>query len=295
MSDCYHIYTHNDLDGAVSLLTFMWSKPKDSSFQYTSITNLGIDKLKKDIANSHNLSNIYILDLGLREDFLPELDQPNITIIDHHKSSEKFIDRFKHAKILYKEYTSNALFTYTLFKDTLNLTKEQKTLIALADDFDCNRLKYADSHSLNLIFWNLYQSNFNGFIKDYYNGFKPITPHQQKAINFLKKEAAAEAEKVSMYFGKVEIDGKDKIVYAAMMDKSVTQVMELLMDKYKPDIFFAINPKSQKVSIRQYNTENPIDLGKFAEKYCKGGGHPNASAGIITPLFMEFTKNLKPI
>lgn len=295
MSDCYHIYTHNDLDGAVSLLAFMWSKPKGTSFQYNSITNMGIDKLKRDIANSHNLANIYVLDLGLREEFFPELDQPNITIIDHHKSSEQFVDRFKHARIIYKEYSSNALLTYRLFKDKINATKEQKTLIALADDFDCNRLELADSYDLNIIFWNLYQSRFNEFIKDYYDGFKPITPHQRKAIDFIKREAALEADKVPIYSGTLKIEGKDKKVYAAMIEKSVTQVMEIIMNKYKPDIFFSINPKSEKVSIRQYNTEDPVDLGKFAEKYCKGGGHPNASAGVITPLFMELTKNLKPI
>ena len=295
MSDCYHIYTHNDLDGAVSLLAFMWSKPKGTSFQYTSITNMGIDKLKRDIANSHDLSNIYVLDLGLREEFLPDLDQPNITIIDHHKSSEKFVERFKHAKIIYKEYTSNALLTYRLFKDTINASKEQKTLIALADDFDCNRLELPDSYDLNILFWTYFQGDFAGFVKNYYNGFKPITDHQRRAINHIKREAALEAEKVPLYSGTINFGGKQKLVYAGMMEKSAPQVMEILMSKYKPDIFFSINPKSEKVSIRQRNPENPIDLGKFAEKFLNGGGHPNAAAGVITPLFMELTKNLKPL
>lgn len=296
MSNCYHIYTHNDLDGAVSLLAFMWSKPKDASFQYKAITNMGIDKLKKDIANSHNLSNVYVLDLGLREEFFPELDNPNITIIDHHKSSEKFVDKFKHAKILYKEYSSNALLTYRLFKETINATKEQKTLIALADDYDCNRLDLPDSHALNSVFWNMYQNNFNGFIKDYYNGFMGITEQQRKMIAYIKREAAIEADRVPVFKGTINMGGKEKVVCAAMMEKSVIHVMEILMERHKPDIFFSINPKSEKVSIRQYNTlENPIDVGKFAEKFCNGGGHPNASAGVITPLFMELTKNLKPI
>ena len=98
-----------------------------------------------------------------------------------------------------------------------------------------------------------------------------------------------------LYSGMINFGEKNKLVYAGMMEKSSPQVMEIIMKKYKPDIFFAINPKSEKVSLRQCNPENPIDLGKFAEKFCNGGGHPNASAGVITPLFMELTKNLKPL
>ena len=225
MSDCYHIYTHNDLDGAVSLLAFMWSKPKGTSFQYTSITNMGIDKLKKDIVNSHDLANIYVLDLGLREDFFPELDRPNITIIDHHKSSEKYVERFKHAKVIYR-----------LFKDTISATKEQKTLIALADDFDCNRLELPDSYDLNILFWTYFQGDFAGFVKYYYDGFRPITDHQRKAINHIKREAAIEAEKVPLYSGMINFGEKNKLVYAGMMEKSSPQVMEIIMKKYKPDI-----------------------------------------------------------
>jgi hypothetical protein len=60
-------------------------------------------------------------------------------------------------------------------------------------------------------------------------------------------------------------------------------------------LFFFINLKNEKVSIRQCNDENPIDCGAFATKICNGGGHTNAAAGVITPLFMEVTKNLKPL
>ena len=44
----YHVFTHKDLDGAVSLLTFIWSKP-DSNITFQEITNLEIDKIKKHI------------------------------------------------------------------------------------------------------------------------------------------------------------------------------------------------------------------------------------------------------
>ena len=295
MAKCHHIFTHNDLDGAVSVLVYMWSQPKEDSFQYTPISNLEISKLKREIKNSHNPSKIYVFDIGLREEFFPELDQSHIIFIDHHKSSEKFVERFTKSQVIYTEYSSNALLMYRLFKDRMHVTDEQKTLVALTDDFDSYKLQLPYSYDLNILFWSEYQNRFSDFIKDYYNGFKPFTENQKRAIAFIKKEAAEEASKVSVFYGELMISGNLKRTCAAMIDRIVPQVMEVLIKKYSPDLFFFINTKNEKVSIRQCSQESPIDCGAFAEKICNGGGHPNAAAGMITPLFMEITKNLKPI
>lgn len=297
MSACHHIFTHNDLDGAGSVLVYMWNKPKEDSFQYTPISNLEISKLKREISNTHNPSNISILDLSLREEFLPELDKKYITIIDHHKSSEEFIEKFKNSKIIHKEYTSNTLLMYKIYKQTndLKLTDAQKILVALINDFDCYKLERPESYDLNVLFWSEYQNKFSDFIKDYYQGFKPFTDKQKRAISYIKKEAAREAEKIKIYYGNLNIGGKLKNTCACMVDRIVPQIIEVLAQKYKPDIFFFINPKNEKISIRQYTQTDPIDCGKFAKKICEGGGHANAAAGKLTPLFMEVTKNLKPI
>ena len=297
MTNCHHIFTHNDLDGAGSALVYMWNKPKDHSFQCNPISNLEIPKLKKEISNTHNPSGIHILDLGLREEFLPELDQEYITIIDHHKSSEEFISRFKKSKIIYKDYTSNTLLMYKFYKQSSNLelTNPQKLLIALINDFDCYKLEIPQSYDLNILFWSEYQNRFSDFIKDYYDGFKPFTEKQKRAIDFIKKEAAEEASKLKVYYGEVNIQGKSKKVFACMVEKIVPQIMEILSQKYKPDLFFFINIKNEKVSVRQYNPENSVDCGAFAKNICEGGGHYNAAAGKLTPLFMELMKNLKPV
>lgn len=295
MAKCHHIYSHNDLDGAVSVLVYMWSKPKEDTFQYTPISNMDIDRLKNDIKNTHNPSETIILDLGLREEFLPDLDLSHVTFVDHHKSSEEFVDKFKKAKILYKEYSSNTLLLYKLLKDSLNLTEDQKKLVVLADDFDSYKLQIKDSYDLNIIFWTEYQNRFSDFIKDYYNGFKPFLDNQKRSISFIKREAASQAERTPVYFGEVTISGKKKKVCAAMVEKIVPYMMDVLIQKYSPDLFFFINIKNEKVSIRQCSKEDPIDCGAFAKKICEGGGHVNAAGGKITPLFMEITKNLKPV
>jgi oligoribonuclease NrnB/cAMP/cGMP phosphodiesterase (DHH superfamily) len=296
MSKCYHVFTHNDLDGAVSLLTLMWSRPNDT-FHYFPVNNLDvIDKIRDNISNTHNKPTTFVLDLALREEFLPFLNESNITIIDHHKTSEKFVSKFNKSKVLCKEYSSNALLVRKIFAESSpELTQEQKMLIALADDFDSYKLQIPDSYDLNILFWSQYRNKFSEFIKDYSKGFKKITPEQRRAIDFIKKEASNEAEKIPLFYGELTIGGKQKKVYAGMVERIVPQVMDLLIQKYAPDIFFFINTKNEKVSIRQCTKTDPIDVGAFAERICEGGGHEYAAGGKITPLFMEVTKNLKPL
>jgi len=296
MSKCYHVFTHNDLDGAVSLLTLMWARP-DATFHYFPLNNLEIEtKIKEHFANTHNNPTTFVLDLALRDEFLPFLDQENVTFIDHHKSSERFVNKFKKAKVLYKEYSSNALLTRKLFMESSpELTQDQKMLIALADDFDSYKLQIPDSYDLNILFWSQYRNKFSGFIKDYSNGFKKITLDQKRAVDFIKREASQEADKVPIFMGDINIGNKKKKVCAGLVERIVPQVMDILIQKYAPDIFFFVNTKTEKVSIRQCSKEDPIDVGAFAEKICEGGGHEYAAGGKITPLFMEVTKNLKPL
>ena len=89
-SKCISAFTHKDLDGAVSLLVLLWALP-DSCINYKSITNLQIPTLISDIKSVNKQWSTYILDLSLRKEFLPDLDQEHITFFDHHESSLLYI------------------------------------------------------------------------------------------------------------------------------------------------------------------------------------------------------------
>lgn len=296
MANCYHAYTHKDLDGAVSLLTLLWALPEDT-ITYDCVNNLQIDHIKKSLDKVNRPCKTFILDLSLREEFLPDLDQENITFIDHHETSELFLPRFKNAKIIYKKMTSNALLMAQTFKGDRfpERSQEQKTLIALADDYDCYRLDIPQSYDLNIIFWSEYKNNFVKFIKDFYNGFRGFTPDQKRAISFLKKEAEEEANKLPLFEGYINFGSKKKKTLAVMAENFSNITNDLLMQRHKPDVFFFINSKTEKVSVRQHTFEDPINVGSFVEKICDGGGHQHAGGGVITPLFMEVTKNLVPV
>jgi putative IMPACT (imprinted ancient) family translation regulator len=291
----FQIFTHNDLDGAVSLLCFFWSNP-DAHIIFKEVNNLEIDLIKEGVKRNINQVPTYILDLKVRNLFLPELDKSFITIIDHHEESEKFISNFKNSKILYKNFTSNCLLVRKIFSDNCpTLTKEQKELLLLTDDYDSSSFKYTKSYDLNILFWNQYKNKFVDFIQDYKNGFKPFTKEQENLIKTVKIKANQESESLKKFTGELNIGKSKKNVLGVLSTNTNVLVIDILFKKYDPDILLYINTKTEKVLLKQKRDNDPIDLGKFSEKFCEGFGNTYKAIGKITPLFMELTKNLKPL
>lgn len=291
----YRIFTHNNLDGAVSLLTFIWSKP-NNTITYEAINNSEIDKIKNFIDRTVNPPDIYVFDLSLKEFFIKNLDRSFITFIDHHINSENYLNLFKNAKILYKNYSSNSLLVRKLFQETSpELTNKQKKLILLADDYDSFKLNFEESYDLNILFWTEYKNNFIKFINDYSKGFKPFTDEQKNKIKNVKISISSEAEKCSKFIGTLNIKGVEKTTMGVLTESLNILTIDHILKKYKPDLLFYINPKTENVILKQKRDEKCIDLGKFVEKFCEGTGHTYSARGKITPLFMELTKNLKPL
>jgi hypothetical protein len=291
----YKVFTHGDLDGAVSLLVFMWARSNDT-IEFEELYNTDyLEKLNKYVEKTYNPPSTLILDMALREE-LTQFDSSNFTFIDHHKTSENFISKFKQSKIIHKEYTSNAKWMYKFMsKDLSHLSKEQKYLVALADDFDSYTLQLPHSYDLNIIFWTEYKNKFSKFISDFKNGFKGFNQYQQNIIKLEKEAAQKEANKLSKFEGIINVGGIQKKTLAVIGEHFSSLVIDLIMKTYNPELFFFVNTKSERVNLRQNTKENPIDLGAFAEKICEGGGHSYSAGGKITPLFMEISKNLKPI
>ena len=152
-NNTYHVFTHKDLDGAVSLLTFLWSHP-NSNISYTEISNLETDKIKNYIDRTLSDHKIYIFDIPLKKEFLKDLDLSNVIYIDHHRATVELKENLKNAKVISEEYTSNCLLVRKTF-NSATLTTEQKKLILLADDYDSGVLKYEESKDLNILFWKL--------------------------------------------------------------------------------------------------------------------------------------------
>jgi hypothetical protein len=290
----YKVFTHGDLDGAVSLLCFLWKRP-DAVIEYEELFNNTIEeRLLVYNEKTINKPTTLVMDFSLRESFLNS-DSSEFVFIDHHKNSEKFFDKFKNAKVVFKETTSNTALMYNTFlKENNNLTKEQKYLIALANDFDCYELKFKDSYDLNILFWSEYRGNFSKFIKDYSSGFKPFTDSQRRLIENEKYLGCKLAESYQKFSGELKIKGENYKTIAVIGEKYNLLAIDCVINKYDPDIFFFINIKSEKVNMRKKPTIKDFEIGSFAEKVCEGGGNSNSAGGTLTPVFMEMMKNLKP-
>jgi hypothetical protein len=290
----YQVFTNKDLDGAVSLLTFLWSHPNDT-ITYQEVSNLDVKPIKEYVNKTINPPKTLLLNLYLRENFLTDIDQENIVIIDHHIDSEKYVDKFKKAKIIYSKYDSGSLFIRKLFQDLVELTIEQKKLILLADDFESRNYQFKESYDLNILFWTEFKNDFSRFIDAYKNGFKPFAKHQIEIIENAKKDAEKKFLETKCYSGQILIEGQPKKVLAAMTNKFNSIVIDKLIKKHQPDLLFYINTQTETVSIRQTKKSDIINLPNFVEKYCDGNGQMFAAGGKITPLFMELTKKLNPI
>lgn len=291
----YKVFTHGDLDGAVSLLCLLWSKP-EATIEYEELYNNTIEeRLINYNQKTINKPTTIIMDFSLRESFL-NFDYSEYIFLDHHKTSEKYVDKFKNAKVIYKNSNSNTGLVYSTFSKTLSsISKEQKYLVALTDDFDSYTLKLPHSYDLNILFWTEYRGQFSKFIQDYFKGFKPFTENQIKLINFEKNSACEQAEKLQKYEGTVTIKGEKYKSLAVVGEKYNHLVIDCLVKRNEPDLFFFINTKTEKVNLRKKSSITAFDLGTFAEKMCEGGGSSNSAGGKLTPLFMELTKNLKPV
>ena len=298
MTKTYLVFTHYDLDGAVSLLAFQWARPDCKIISYPmSNLDVGNGKIKKiyDTEGGSNFS-VVLLDLALREEFL-DMDLPNVTIIDHHASSADVIPKFKNAKILWKDTTSCAKWIYENFLKDKNLSKEQKALIALTDDFDCYALKDPRSYQLNMVFWECYRNKWETFVHDYRDGFVSFSLVQIKQIESVLRIADIQAENTKAYIGNVIIEGKEQCVAAFQLERNTSQLMDALQRMYpEQQAYFFINIKTGRISLRS-NMKHPdkVDVKTFAEKYCDGAGHVYASGGKITEKFLEITKNLHPV
>lgn len=291
----YQVFTNKSLDGAVSLLTFLWSKPNHTiSFRELSYSELS--DAKNQLKRTLNPPETFVFGLMPNNNFFPDFDESYITIIDHHKSSENLLQNFKKSKVLCKEYSSSSLLIRKLYLENApEFTEKQKKLILLADDYESLKLQFKESFDLNVLFLSEYKNNFSEFIKTYRDGFSSFTDIQKNKIDSVKNQIISESKKLQKFGGVLEIKGNKKNTLGIVITEFNNLIIDYIVQNNNFELFFFINTKAEKVIIKQKRSETPIDLSKFAEKFCEGGGNNYTATGKITPLFMELTKNLKPL
>lgn len=283
------IICHNDLDGVVSYLVMCWLYGKKLDVVGTTPAKLEQDY--DNLASSTTWDKIYFLDLDVSK-IGEKIDHKNAIVLDHHKTN---IYPFHNAVVrIYNETSCAKLIYDTFFKETgKGITSAQKTLVALADDWDSHTNSTPLSEGLNIVYHSM-SNKFQSFVEDYYDGFKPFDKFKQNTIALYKKHRSEYIKGLNPFFGKLEFEGqKDVKVGAVFCDQYVQECCDWLLTRC--DVAIAVLLKQNRISVRRNSSNNTVDVSKFVQRIAGGGGHEAAAGGNITEEFMEFTKMLKPL
>jgi oligoribonuclease NrnB/cAMP/cGMP phosphodiesterase (DHH superfamily) len=285
------VVTHTDLDGVVSYLVLCWLYGE--KLEVIGTTPMKLEQDYKKFIASKTFDKIYFLDLDVSK-IGESIDNKNTIILDHHKTN---LYPFKNAiNKIYNETSCAKLIYDTLLKPIgKDITIAQKTLIALADDWDSNACKTPLSKQLNIVYHSM-SNKFQSFVEDYYNGFQDFDKFKLNTITLYNKHCKEYIEQLSPYTGIVDFNDQKNIkVGAVFCDKYIQECCDWLLHKCKVDVAIAVIVNQQRIAVRRHPSIDKLDVSKFVQRVANGGGHEAAAGGNITEEFIEFTKMLKQI
>ena len=286
------VITHTDLDGVVSYLVLCWFYGKKLDVLGTTPAKLEQD-YDKLVSSGKTWKTLYCLDLDVSK-IGSKIDKKNTVIFDHHKTN---IYQFENAITrIYNETSCAKLLYDSIFKGSdKQITAKQKTLIALADDWDSNTKATPLSEGLNIVYHSM-SKKFDSFVEDYFCGFEQFDKFKLNTIDLYKKHRKEYLDSLSPFIGNVEFDGeKDIKVGAVFCNKFVQECCDWLFLAHDVDVAIAVLLEQNRIAVRRSSKNSKIDVSKFVQRIASGGGHEAAAGGNLTDEFIEFTKLLKPI
>lgn len=302
------IISDSDLDGSVSaLLIEKWYKAFNNNsiieHLHTNVKTFRTDITK--YTSNHNLDeyqSIYVLDLDVHEDY-KFIDFSNVVIVDHHKSHADNLHVYQNIKV--KNiciYPSCAKLVYDVFYKNndmgvdIELTKEEKILVLLTNDYDSYELKLKQSLPLNIVYWSYTGDRYGKFVEDFGNGFKEFLPKHLNMIAIWKNKFKETLENLMVFESVINIDNKEYKCCSIFGDFAINELSAHLFKRYNCDVVIVINQKSQRVYMRRNKNCN-ADMSKFALSMSdkEAGGHEAAAGCKLNNNIMELTKSFKRV
>lgn len=280
------VVVHNDLDGVVSYLVLCWLYGQ--KLEVLGTTPIKLEEDYDKLAARKTWDKIYFLDLDVSK-IGEKIDKKNTVILDHHKTN---LYPFQNAIARIYNETSCAKLIYDTFFKSSNrqITSAQKTLIALADDWDSATKATPLSENLNIVYHSM-SNKFNSFVEDYYDGFVPFDKFKDNTIALYKKHRKEYINTLNPFFGQIEFEGQQNVkVGAVFCDKYVQECCDWLLQSC--DVAIAVLLNQKRIAVRRNSQNTTIDVSKFVQRIAGGGGHEAAAGGNLTEDFMEFTKML---
>ena len=299
------IISDSDLDGSVSaLLVDKWWKINNPNSTvdhlHTNVKTFRTDLAKFKI--DHNIDSYYrvvVLDLDIHADY-EFIDYSNVAIIDHHISHFENIHVYKNASVLnVKVYSSCAKLVYDVFYKinyNVELTKEEKLLVLLADDYDSYELKLKQSLPLNIVYWSYTGNRYEKFIADFGDGFKGFNDKHLNMISIWKNRFKEAIDGLMVFESNIKIDDIAYKCCSIFGDFAINELASYIFKKYQCDVVMIINQKTQRVYMRR-NKNCSADMSKFVLSVSdrEAGGHEAAAGCKLNDNIMELTKEFKRI
>lgn len=289
-----YVFTHTDLDGVCSYLVLCWVYGKKLNVIGTTPRTLEQDFLQ--FKSKHETwEKLYFLDLDVSK-IGHLIDHKNTLIFDHHKTN---IYQYKNAITkIYNETSCAKLLYNTFFNNELinkKLTKAQKMLVALADDWDSHSNSTPMSKKLNIVYHSM-SNKFNSFVEDYYNGFRSFDKFKENIVLLYNKHEAEYLNTLTPFFGSIEFqDEKDVKVGAVFCNKFVQECCDWMFSKFDVDVAIAVMVEQKRIAVRRSPRNQTIDVSQLVQRISSGGGHAAAAGGELTEPFIMFTKQLRTL
>ncbi len=312
----YHL-SHTDLDGyGCQMVTNHFFKNVEFlNSNYGKEINERINQIINSIATNEIQNNlILITDLNLTVEQAKELEgkvktnqkEVKLLLLDHHKSGQDSANEYDW---YYLDHTRSATkITYDFFSAIMSTNRELSKLVDVINavdiwlddqpEFELGKVclgLISGAKEINRIMFNKENSDYMfNILKEIQPYFDKNNPHiaLDEATHKIKKDyfRIGEDDTLSNLVSKCNVDmltkNRDKMTikygeFKGILTYNIGNVSVIGNDflKANPDFDFFMDITSRKtISLR---ANGKIDVSKMAGRIGNGGGHPNASGGLL--------------
>ena len=297
----HHIFTGTDIDSCTSYLLFNWFSKKRIPVTYVSR-----DTIKEKVSaffKDENQAGKIVYFINLDTSNIHELvNRGNVVIIDHHPDHIAKKDKYTNCKLIMKEFTSCSKFLFNILSQKFDndLTKNQKVLMLLVDDYESYNFKLNGSYELGIIYDNLQGDKPTRFYSLYKDGFNGFSGNDLKLIEYYKDKFNKLKSELSVFTAApTYIKGLSKYkksysYVSTFATGYVNEISDYLTDKYNADICIVTNLETKRVFIRRAK-KCDANLKYLAALICNGWGYHYAAGGRVTDKFLTFSKLFFPV
>jgi len=289
-----YLFTDHDLDGAGCYYILRSYLGDDFDIIQTSEKKFADDF--SSLSNKDTYKKIYIFDLDVIVDHLDLIDLNNVVYMHHRNLAGISNIKPKNLRNESEECTSCTKLLYRKLKDKLKtpMSEEQKSLIALIDDYDSYNLKSPNSLKLNFYYWSFKYDKAKKFFENFNNGFSKFNDYQNKIISDCEEKFNNIYKNLQIFKGDVKVGDQKLTICSTFNSFSPSEICHKIINDHSCDVVINVNLNNNYLNIRK-SPSCSLHLGNFAKRLFDGGGDSKVAGGHLNKNFLVLSKQLFPI